>query len=161
MVHQKQMKRNIHEALGRYLGIRSRSEGEVRSYLSRKSSFYSLDEEKIESLIAQYKDVGLINDANFVEAVVHSALSKGKGQAFIKQKLMLAKVDKELIAAALREPSQEDLRTAMEKRLRRYERKWEGLEPKLKRQKAYTVLFSSGFPGREIASFIDVWLKSE
>ena len=155
------MKRNIHEALGRYLGIRSRSEGEIRLYLKRKSAFYDLDEEKIESLIEKYKDMGLINDAHFVEAVVHSVLSKGKGQAFIKQKLKMAGVDDELIATALQEPTQEDVRTAMGKRLRRYEKKWGELDKREKRQKAYTVLFSSGFPGKEIASFIDVWLNSE
>lgn len=155
------MTRNIHEALGRYISIRSRSEGEVRSYLKRKSAFYTLTEERVEELIAKYKDMGLINDAHFVEAVVHSALSKGKGHAFIKQKLSLAGVDKELMSQALGETSQEDVQTAMEKRLRRYEKKWEGLEKKIKRQKAYIVLFSSGFQSKEIASFIDVWLVRE
>lgn len=155
------MKRSIHDAVGHYLAVRSRSEGEIRAYLKKKAAAHQLTHDQIEELILRYKDLGLINDEHFVEAVVHSAFSKGKGHAFIRQKLMYAGVDKELIKQSLLDPSGEDVALAMEKRLRKYEKKWEGMEKHLKRQKAYMVLLSSGFQAKDISSFIDLWLQKE
>ena len=155
------MNRNIHEAVGRFLAMRSRSEGEMRMYLDCKRTQYQLDDERIEALITKYKDLGLINDANCVEAVVHSALSKGKGNAFVRQKLIFARVDKDLIARAFGDTQPDDIALAMGKRLARYKKRWEGLEERMKKQKAYQVLASSGFLSKDISPFIDVWVQKE
>src|SRR6185369_11172397 len=110
------MKADIRQLVGRYLAIRPRSEAEVLRYLSGKKIAYGLTDAYIAELISRYKDMGIINDDLFVEAVVHASLSKGKGARFIQQKLKLAGIDEVTAGAGVSSTSPEDVQAAMEKR---------------------------------------------
>lgn len=153
---------DVNEALGRYLSIRPHSRAEVVQYLKQRSGKYNLSSEDIESLVDKYAQAGFINDALFVESVTHSLVhNKSRGPAFLKMKLKSAGVDKTLIDEALKSLETEDIRSAMGKRLERYRNKLAKLDPRLKRAKAYQILFTSGFSSGEIGSFIDDWLREE
>lgn len=155
------MKQAIRQRLGRFLAMRPHSEKEVERYLMRKEKQYELTHEDIQSLLLRYKDVGLINDELFTESCVHSALSKGKGARYIHTKLHAAGVSEECIQSFLSRLPADDIHAAMTKRLHKYEKKWATLSGKEKRMKAMAILFSSGFPGKDIAPFIDDWLVKE
>jgi len=54
----------------RYLSLRMRSEGELKTYLKKKGA----DQEQIRSIISRLKSMDLINDERFTAAFIHDKL---------------------------------------------------------------------------------------
>lgn len=154
-------RQRVEYALGRYLSVRPRSEQEVRRYLQLRSSKYSLNAEIIEELVQKYSRLGYINDQLFAESMAHAMVSKAKGQKLLSMKLKQAGVSEDIIAASLTSLDPEDIQSAMQKRLRKYEQKWSELDDFTHRAKAYEKLLQAGFSSSEIRSFLDDWLKKE
>lgn len=151
----------IEELLGRYLSLRARSESEVRAYIALKRKKYAVSDDFVESLISKYKRVGYIDDQKFSEVVTHSLVSnKSKGRRVVALRLKRAGVDEETIQETLRSIPEEDSRMAMEKRLKKFERKLAALDPKARHFKAYTILATSGFSSSEIRTFLDGWMEN-
>ncbi len=151
------MKQADERALGQYLGVRARSREEVSRYLKKRK----VDELEIGQLLERWEELGILNDTSFTDAVVRSYLKKGKGQLFIRHKLQEAGIPREQINEVLGQIPKEDLRQAMEKRLLKVERRLESLPPKLKRQKALSILAASGFLMEAASHFIDDWVVKE
>ncbi|PWU23690.1 hypothetical protein C5B42_02155 [Candidatus Cerribacteria bacterium 'Amazon FNV 2010 28 9'] len=146
----------VHNALARYVGLRIRSESEVRSYLRLRLKKYQLSEEDIEHLIGRYKELGFIDDEKYVEALTHSIVTnKAKGSRFLKIKLSLAGIPKEKIQQTITALDPADVTAAMHKRVAKYEKKLAELPSFQRKGKLYQILAAGGFSSAEIARFID------
>ncbi len=146
--------------IGRYISIRPRSETEIRRYIEQKRKKLSVTDEYVETVIEKFRNLGYIDDEKFVEALSHSIVTnKAKGKRFLSAKLFQAGVEKELVTKALKELDPESVTVAMEKRLRKTERRWEDLDKRMVFAKAYKVLLSAGFSSSEIRPFLDEWLQ--
>ena len=149
-------------ALGRYLSMRPRSEQEVRRYLDRTAGRYGVTPEDIESLIQKYRHLGYIDDKKYVESMTHAILdTKKRGPSILRMKLTMAGVAPDLIAQSVAAISREQMVQGMEKRLQKYRGKLSQLDHNVRSDKAFQILFSSGFSSSSIRPFLDEWLKKE
>jgi len=88
----------------RYLGIRNRSEKEIRYYLTKKNA----SEEIIEKVIDSLKEKKFLNDEEFARAfVLNRARLKPKGKALLKIELRQKGIMDEIIAKVLNEVQEE------------------------------------------------------
>jgi regulatory protein len=86
-----------HKALG-FIGIRPRSEWEMREYLLRKEYVA----ETVEEVLGQLKKVGLLDDLAFAQSwVANRQVLKPSSRRRLEQELMAKRVGKEEISAAL------------------------------------------------------------
>lgn len=144
--------------LGRYLGIRARSEQEIRKYIEQKRKKISVSDEFVEELIARYKELGLIDDTKFAEALTHAMMvSKARGRRVVQMKLRAAGVEESIASQAIQGIDTESVTAAMRRRLTRYESAWAELDHKTRYAKAYKKLLTSGFSSSEIRPFLDEW----
>lgn len=151
------MKPQLEKALGRYLNIRERSRMEVASYLKRGQ----VEPQEIETLLDRFEELGVINDQRFIEFVIRGYLHKGKGQLYIRHKLMQAGIARSEIDKAVKGISLQDLQSAMEAKLARGLGRASNKTAGTERQRAISLLSSSGFLLETILSFIDDWAQKE
>jgi regulatory protein len=103
------------------LTYKPRSENELRQRLLEKNW---TNAEIVESVLAKLKEYNYLNDEHFAKEFAASRLrQKQIGKRVLKQKLMLKKLDKETVDAALEKafeetPEEEVIERAIEKRLR-------------------------------------------
>lgn len=154
------IKKDIRNALGHYLSRSMRSQSQAWEFLKKNQARFGVDDQQLESLMETYKRIGLIDDERFTQVVIHSQLSKGKGRRSILQKLRKAGIDIAIMERYLDTPTTEDVQEAMSKRLRRFQAKWQTLDPRLVKMKAFSTLLASGFQTKDISPFIDLWLET-
>jgi len=83
-----------------YLSIRSRSEKEMRDYLSKKKA----SEEIVEKIIASLKEHKFLNDETFARSfVLNRARLKPKGKALLKIELRQKGIADDIIQTVLSE----------------------------------------------------------
>lgn len=87
---------NINDAALRYLSARSRSASEMKRQLSRKG----FSEEEIDSLIAEFKEFGYLDDLRFCQEYFQYAFGKGKGKRLVFHELREKGVDQGYIDQA-------------------------------------------------------------
>lgn len=88
-----------HMAL-RYISLRLRSEGEVRTYLKRKGA----DQPTIAALVAKYKELGLIDDEYYAKAFIHDKmLHSAKSRRKLSYELSKRQIAEEMIETSLNE----------------------------------------------------------
>lgn len=88
----------------RYLGIRNRSEKEIRDYLVKKKA----PEEMIERIVAQLYEYKFLNDETFARSWVRSrARFKPKGKRVLAIELKQKGISRELIEKVLSEEDEE------------------------------------------------------
>lgn len=147
-----------------YLGVRLRSEKELRDYLTRKLKRYDLETEDIQSLIAKkieaLKKYDLINDLTFAKVYVDEKTRfKQRGEYRIKLELRKKGIADGIIAQAFefREESDDDILP----RLMMFKYKnvdWN--DPKAK-QRAMQGLMRRGFGINKIKKSIEEILSEE
>lgn len=147
------MKPQIERALGQYLSIRERSRAEIERYLSQKK----VDEKEIAARLDRWEEVGIVNDAEFIATLIRSYLHKGKGNLFIRQKLLQAGIPQKRASEAVEGIPTEELNKALAKRLEKEDRKLSLLPADKRRQKAFSILRASGFLSSDAVRFIDDW----
>jgi len=91
-VHNTSMDNKAYEKLlGRalfYLGIRMRSEHEMRTYLQQKAADLHVNQENIEAVILRLKELKYLDDSLFVTALVSARTrSKPKGEYALRREL--------------------------------------------------------------------------
>lgn len=88
----------------RYLGIRNRSEKEIRDYLAKKQA----PSEIAERIIRQLYEYKLLNDEAFARAWVRSrARSRPRGKRLLEMELKQKGIEKDLIKKVLEEEGEE------------------------------------------------------
>lgn len=88
----------------RYLGVRSRSEKEIRDYLVKKQA--SL--EMIEAIIKKLYEYKLLNDETFARSWIRArARSRPRGKRLLAMELKQKGIEKELIDKVLSEEDEE------------------------------------------------------
>lgn len=88
----------------RYLGIRNRSEKEIRDYLTKKNA----DPSVIEKIIALLYEQKFLNDEQFARSwVIQRARFRPKGKSALKFELQQKGIAKELIEKILAEENEE------------------------------------------------------
>ena len=133
------------------LGIRIRSEKEIRDYL-QKLSFKrrikekeEISEQTIELLIDKLKQKGLINDLEFARSWIESRKKK-KGIRVIVQELYQKGIDKEIIEDVIsRQSSDVTEEQTAKKLLEKKLKSWQNLPPLQFKKKAYEFLLRRGF----------------
>jgi len=140
---QEEEKRRLKEKAYRYLAGRAHSEKELRDKLLRKG----FEETHIDGVIADLKDVGYLDDANFARAFAQSRLSNKPMGAFLLRRELHAKgVAKPLIDKAIEEAyagvDEEELAADLVQcRAARYR----DLEENKKKKRLYDFLRRRGF----------------
>lgn len=135
------------------IGIRQRSEKEIRDYLKKLSFKRKVKEQEEISdlvqdlLIERLKQKGLINDLEFAKAWVEARRrSKQKGERALRMELFQKGISREIIEEVISYQSsatrEEDLaRQVLEKKLK----VWQNLPPLEFKKKAYEFLLRKGF----------------
>ncbi|MBI3485786.1 RecX family transcriptional regulator [Candidatus Daviesbacteria bacterium] len=155
------------------LGVRQRSEKEIRDYLKTLSfkrkvkGNEEISELVVENLIEKLKSKDLINDQNFAKAWVDARRrSKSKGKIALKQELFQKGIDREIIEEVLSdefrvhssELSEEQLaKQALEKKLKSFSN-LPYLEAK---KKAFGFLVRRGFEYSVIKEVVEKLIKKE
>jgi regulatory protein len=139
------------ERIYHLLGIRLRSEREVRDYLYRLNfqrkvkGKEELSEVVIEALIKKLYQKGLLNDKQFAKSWVESR-AKSRGLGVVKGELIKKGIDRETIDDVLTEEAQQGGQESVARKL--LEKKWgswQKLLPPQKKKKAYEFLLRRGF----------------
>lgn len=104
----------------RYVGLRPRSEWEMRTYLQRKQASPAL----VNSILNKLSKDGLINDIKFAQAWVENRrLLRPTSKRKLQQELRAKRISDEVISQVLREDETDErqqLRTLATKRRSRY-----------------------------------------
>lgn len=115
------------------LGIRPRSEKEIRDSLSKKSS----DTDLINQIVNRLKSENLINDAEFATWYVESrSRSRPRGQKLLEYELKQKGVMESIVS---------DEKQLAKDALQKKDRSWKNLSERDYRQKAIRYLQSRGF----------------
>ena len=91
------------EAALRLLDFQDRTSAELREKLIKKG----FDPEDVSRAVAHLEDSGVLDDKRYAEIFTMSKYSSGKGRSWIKQKLSLKGIDRELIEHALSAAAEE------------------------------------------------------
>ncbi|MCC6703742.1 MAG: RecX family transcriptional regulator [Thermomicrobiales bacterium] len=130
------------ESALRLLGVRPRSERELRDRLKRKE----FDPETIDLALERVRGWGYLDDAEFARRWVENRLQhRPRGERLIKQELRVKGVDAATIDDVIEESSIDEHAAAMavaEKAARRLQ----GLEPEVARRRLIGQLARRGFP---------------
>ena len=143
----------------RYLGIRARSEAEMRQYLKRKE----WQDDVIDAVLERLREYGYMNDGNFAQGMVNlQSKTRRKGSYVVEQKLYQAGVKKEDVQEALEEIDEE---TELENARYWVERFASSLareeDMQKRRQKMYRRLSGKGFSYDVIRQACRDWEQSE
>lgn len=142
----------------RFLGFRPRSQQEIATYLSRKTS----DSAQINAAIEFLQEQKLIDDHQFTTWFIESRLhQKPRGPKIISYELKKYGVDSKIINQHLAQISFSTWEQAAIFLLQKKASKLHRLPPRQFRAKAYQLLFSKGFPGEIIDNAIDEFTSQE
>ena len=138
------------------LDTRSRSEAELRARLTSRG----VPEEISEELIKRFRDVGLLDDAVFADALTRARVQVDRhGPTRIRAELRRRGVDENVVAEALAQVGQEEeLETARAFAQRRV-RTLAGLDPQVARRRLIGALGRRGFRGSVISLVTDEVLE--
>lgn len=140
----------------RYIRYRIRSEREVRTKLRE----HEFPPAVIDATTASLKSSGMLNDRNFAEAFVHDLLmKKPAGEAFIRRKLQLYGIAKNIIDDVVREHLGSDeqfqlARAAARKHMKRYRLARKGPVQLKQRKRLADFLARRGFSWQTISSVV-------
>lgn len=142
------------QAVFRMLKIRPRSEFEVKSKLKQKR----LDDEVIVKCLAYFKELGLINDADFAKKWISYRLLKPFGPARIQNELLEKGVRKDIIAKALKEAfSDFDEEKKLYDLVHRRARSYKGVDTQKVKQRLYAYLLRRGFNPQLVYKVINTY----
>lgn len=156
MVHQMDELRDalgltkVRESALKYLGLRTRSESEMRKYLQRKG----FDSSQIDSTIIWLKDRKFIDDTQFAEDWVQGRQQTApRGKRRLMLELYQKGIDRETATHAVSEGiSKEEEADAAYQALQSRKNRYRGMEALDIRKKIYTFLSYRGFSPDAVAS---------
>ncbi len=123
-----------------YLGGAARTKKQMREYLLKKEH----SEEIIEATLARLAEYGYINDAEYAESFVRTRGSTG-GRRKMQSALMQKGVDRETAEQAALSVSDEDELKGALNWIAKWDRQFDGLQEREKRDKIYRRLASRGY----------------
>ncbi len=139
-----------------YLGRAARTTKQMREYLQKKEH----SEDVIEATIAKIAEYGYLNDGAYAESFVRSRAVRG-GRRKLQSALMQKGVDRETAEQAVEAVSDEDeLRGALGW-IAKWERQFEGLPERERRDKISRRLASRGYDWDIIRKAIDESVSEE
>lgn len=150
----------------KYLGVRIRSEKELRDYLTLKiaKSLNVKFAEAAQSLLItailkKLKDIGYLNDLEFAKWLILSRSRQAKGPRFIKIELTKKGVSAEIIEKLTSKlPDQkQQAKKALQKKIKI----WAKLPPEKFKQKAYRFLLSKGFDWEDVKHAFAFFAKND
>jgi regulatory protein len=129
------------EAALRFLSFRRRTQKEIKDKLRKKG----FDDKVIRSTIEKLKSYDLVNDYEFATAWIKERLAyKPRGKRLLRQELWKKGIQKDVIDRAIEELCQDESQSALEV-LRKAERRYRNLEPKVARRRMMGLLTRRGF----------------
>jgi len=153
----------------RYISIRDRSEKEIVDYLSKKidgrwkNKFRKEDEEgrkdTIGEVVEKLKEMGLVDDTEFVRKWVGYRHRSGKGPVRIAMELYKKGIDKTTAKKFLMEIDDNGWAEKATELLTKRMKQWKGLDYWKQKEKAIRFLTYRGFPLVTVRSAIDQVLK--
>ena len=144
----------------RYISYRDRSEKEVVDHLKKKLGKNETGS-IINDVLDKLREYDLLDDKKFALNWVKSRFRRGKGPIRIKSELYTKGIDKQFVIEALGEMDKSDwLKSAAELIGKRISR-WDGVEYRKKREKAFRFLIYRGFPLDVVREAIDQGVKQE
>ena len=134
------------------LDVRSRSEAELRDRLAARGVPGDVSEE----LIERFREVGLLDDAVFADALTQTRLQVDRhGLTRIRAELRRRGVDEDVVAEALSPVGQEEEMEAARAFAQRRVRALAGLEPQTARRRLVGALGRRGFGGAVVSSVVN------
>lgn len=153
-----------------YLGVKARSEHEIRSYLHTKAKILSKKNEEdipetiIEDIVKEVKELKLIDDEDYVETYLyqinHSSKPTSPSQA--RNFLMRKGISQNLIGQKIDMLETSHIDQNIQKLL---EKKWNSsdlrkiTDQRLKKQKLLKFIVSKGYPFDRSLALIDTYFK--
>lgn len=141
------------------LGIRQRSEKEIRDYLKKLSFKRKITDQEelssmaVEFLIEKLKQKGLINDLEFARSWVE-ARSKKKGSVAIKAELIQKGISREIIKEVLNADNSSNAEEVATELLEKKMKSWKDADQFSFKKKAYEYLIRKGFDYPTTSSII-------
>lgn len=124
------------------LESRARTEEEIRRALSKRNT----PDEVADEVIARFKEVGLIDDDAFAEALTNTRLGvQRRGAMRIRQELRDKGISEELVQERLAAIDPDDELAAAEAFAVKKMRSYRGLEPLVAKRRLYGALARRGF----------------
>ncbi len=123
-----------------YLGRAARTTKQMREYLLKKEH----SEDIIEATLTRLLEYGYLNDGEYAESFVRTRGSSG-GRRKLQSALMQKGVDRETAEQAAASVSDEDELQGALGWIAKWERQFEGLSEREKRDKIYRRLASRGY----------------
>ncbi|GAA4903194.1 hypothetical protein GCM10025789_22530 [Tessaracoccus lubricantis] len=140
------------------LATRARSEQELRTVMKRRNVPADIADE----LIDRFREVGLIDDAAFAQALATTRSEFGlRGRSRIRQELQSKGIDREIADDVLAQLSPEDEREAALTLARRRVRSLTGLERQVARRRLAGVLARRGFSGGIVNAVLEEVLGAD
>ncbi|MDO5092670.1 MAG: regulatory protein RecX [Propionibacteriaceae bacterium] len=135
----------------RFLEARPRSEHELRVKLASRN----VPEDVARELITRFREVGLVDDEAFAEAVVQTRVRVDRhGASRIRSELRRRGVTDEVAAAALTELDSDDELAAAHAFASRRSRSLRGVPPQVAQRRLYGALGRRGFSTSVIARVV-------
>lgn len=146
----------VRNSVIRLLKFRPRSEAEIRERLTLKQYAPRL----IEQVIGEFRDCGLIDDADFARKWVSYRKATVYGPLRIQRELIQKGVDPDIIAAALGQDSEEyDERAAAQKAAERRMERYKDIDSDAARKRLFDFLLRRGFKTNTAYSVIKEFFK--
>lgn len=145
------------------LGIRARSEKEIRDYLKNLSfkrkimGGEEISQIAADLLINKLKQKGLLNDSDFAKTWINSR-SKKKGKIALRVELIQKGIDKKIIDQVLEEEVLDEQKIA-DQTIEKKMKIWKDLEPLQFKKKAYEYLLRRGFEYSLVSQVVEKYLK--
>ena len=134
------------------LDLRSRSEAELRERLDARG----VPEDISEELIGRFREVGLLDDAVFADALTRTRLQVDKhGLARIRTELRRRGVGEDAAKEALSKVGHEEELEAARAFAQRRARTLVGLDSRVARRRLFGALGRRGFRGSVVSSILD------
>jgi regulatory protein len=129
------------EAALRFLSFRRRTEKEIKDKLRQKG----FDDKVIRSTIEKLKGYDLVNDYEFATAWIKERLAhKPRGKRLLRQELWKKGIEKEIMDRAIEELCRSEETPALEV-LKKAEKRYRKLEPKVAKRRMLGLLLRRGF----------------
>jgi regulatory protein len=140
-ITEEERKKEAKDVALRFLSFRRRTEKQVREKLKKKE----FDERTIISTIDKLKEFDLINDFEFATSWVRDRLAfKPRGKRLLKQELWKKGIRKDIIDQVTEELCQDEDKSALEL-LKKIQKRYKNLEPRVARRRMYSLLLRRGF----------------
>jgi len=151
-IHQENRFADFYNKAIKYIGIRLRSEKEMRDYLKKKE----ISNSDVETIIFRLKEVGLLNDYAFARAYLHDKLAlTNYGFLKIKNTLLQHDIEEGIIDSVLGEVEidyDERIQKIIAKQIKHY-----GKQSKMMiRNKVYHHLLTLGYETSDILRNLDL-----